>query len=101
MFLGSFLIVLISVYFKPVMSSSEMHKSIKKNIPFSPTFPSTYYSTALFPIYDDNWLIAPQKLQFQDLVCLFLDANGLSDALQVLQIGGATLMGFTGTRKGE
>ncbi len=42
MFLGSFRIVVIKVYFRPFMSSSEMHKSIMKNIPLSPTFPSVY-----------------------------------------------------------
>jgi hypothetical protein len=54
MFFGSFFIVFINVYFNPTISSSDMHKSIIKNIPLSPTFPSMYYSTALFPIYDDS-----------------------------------------------
>jgi len=101
MFFGSFFIVFINVYFNPTISSSDMHKSIIKNIPLSPTFPSMYYSTALFPIYDDSWFAALQKLQFQVLVCLFLDANGLTAALHAVQIEGVTLMGLTGTRKGE
>lgn len=101
MFLGSLRIVFISVYFNAAISSSEIHKSIMKNTPFYPTLLSTYYSTALIPIYDINWFIAPQKLQLHDLVCLFLAANGLSAALQAAQIGAVTFMGFTGTMNGE
>ncbi len=55
----------------------------------------------MFPIYDVSWFIALQKLQLHVRVCLFLEAYGLSAALQVLQIGGVTLMGLTGTIKGE
>lgn len=101
MFFGSFVMVFINVYFNPIISSYDIHKSIMKNIPFSPTLPSTYSSTALLPIYDVSWLMAVQKLQLQTLVCLFLDAYGLRAALQFVQMGGAILMGLTGTIKGE
>ncbi len=101
MFLGNFFIVLIKVCFSPVIYSYEMHKSIMKNNPLSPTLPSMYSSHALFPISAVSWFPAPQKLQFQLLVCLFFDANGFKAALQVTHMGGVTLMGLRGTKKGE
>lgn len=100
-FLGSFFIVFINVSFNPAISSSEMHKSIIKKIPLSPTLASTYSSTALLPTYDKSWFIAPQKLQLQVLACLFLGAKGFNAALQTLHIGGVTLIGLTWVIKGE
>ena len=101
MFFGSLRIVFINVYFNAVMSSYDMHKSIMKKIPFYPTLLSTYYSTALLPIYVVNWFIAPQKLQLHALVCLFFAANGFKAPLQPVQIGGVTFIGLTGTINGE
>lgn len=101
MFLGSLRIVFINVYFNAVMSSYEMQRSIIKNTPFYPILLSTYYSTALLPIYEVNWFMAPQKLQLHALVCLFLAANGFNAALQPVQIGGVIFIGLTGTMKGE
>lgn len=54
MFLGSLRIVFINVYFNAVMSSYEMQRSMMKNTPFYPILLSTYYSTALLPIYEVN-----------------------------------------------
>lgn len=101
MFLGSLRIVFIKVYFNAVMSSYEMHKSMMKKTPFYPTLLSTYYSTALLPISEVNWLPALQKLQVHTLDCLFLTEKGFNAALQPVQIGGVILIGLTGTINGE